>query len=310
MPRVDIEALRELVAQRATHAASGYASTASPAVEIAVKLADAVPALLAAYDQQRAFLRDKLAEIVTQRVAELAHFRCVAAPLRTLSALPSGEAPKRTTAEGWASLMSALADSVERLSDEQLLAEAAEDGVDVEAQATRMRAMLTATLERCRARRETPDEARPHIVDGEFQSDKYPTCPRGKVPLSVRDVTAQDLLWEYAQRRRAVDAEFADDLEWALRGAEYVPGATAPPPEVVAAAIAVAENGLTYLCEFGECPLCEATLIVDDHEHDDGCELGAYERAKGEAAMAPNWRCPTCSSTTPHPAGRPCGSSD
>lgn len=40
-----------------------------------------------------------------------------------------------------------------------------------------------------------------HIIDGEFQSDKYPTCPRGKVPLSVKDKTAQDLLWEYAQRR-------------------------------------------------------------------------------------------------------------
>lgn len=62
---------------------------------------------------------------------------------------------------------------------------------------------------------------RPHIVDGEFQSDKYPTTPRGKVPLSVQDPTAQDLLWEYAQRRRAVDAEFADDLELALLNAGY-----------------------------------------------------------------------------------------
>lgn len=61
-----------------------------------------------------------------------------------------------------------------------------------------------------------------HIVNGEFQSDKYPTCPPGKVPLSVRDVTAQDLLWEYAQRRRAVDAEFAADLEEALTTAGYV----------------------------------------------------------------------------------------
>jgi hypothetical protein len=56
-----------------------------------------------------------------------------------------------------------------------------------------------------------------HIVNGQFQSDKYPTCPAGKVPLSVKDATAQDLLWEYAQRRRVVDAEFADDLETALR---------------------------------------------------------------------------------------------
>jgi hypothetical protein len=61
-----------------------------------------------------------------------------------------------------------------------------------------------------------------HIVNGEFQSDKYPTCPPGKVPLSVKDTAAQDLLWEYAQRRRAVDAEFADDLELALRAAGYI----------------------------------------------------------------------------------------
>jgi hypothetical protein len=59
------------------------------------------------------------------------------------------------------------------------------------------------------------------LIDGEFQSDKYPTCPRGKVPLSCKDVTAQDLLWEYAQRRRAVDADFADDLEAALHIAGY-----------------------------------------------------------------------------------------
>lgn len=60
-----------------------------------------------------------------------------------------------------------------------------------------------------------------HIVDGEFQSDKYPTCPRGKVPLSVKDRSAQDLLWEYAQRRRSVDTEFASDLEDALVAAGF-----------------------------------------------------------------------------------------
>ena len=64
-------------------------------------------------------------------------------------------------------------------------------------------------------------KVRPHIIENEFQSDKYPSTPRGKVPLSVKDPTAQDLLWEYAQRRRAVDAEFADDLEFALRQAGY-----------------------------------------------------------------------------------------
>jgi hypothetical protein len=55
-----------------------------------------------------------------------------------------------------------------------------------------------------------------HIVNGRFQSDKYPSCPPGKVPLSTKDPMAQDLLWEYAQRRRTVDAEFSDDLETAL----------------------------------------------------------------------------------------------
>jgi hypothetical protein len=60
-----------------------------------------------------------------------------------------------------------------------------------------------------------------HIVNGQFQSDKYPTCPPGKVPLSVKDPTVQDLLWEYANRRREVDAEFADDLQEALRATGY-----------------------------------------------------------------------------------------
>lgn len=62
-----------------------------------------------------------------------------------------------------------------------------------------------------------------HLIDGEFQSDKYPTTPRGKVPLSVKDPTAQDLLWEYAQRRRTVDAEFSADLETALQAAGFAP---------------------------------------------------------------------------------------
>jgi hypothetical protein len=60
-----------------------------------------------------------------------------------------------------------------------------------------------------------------HIINGQFQSDKYPTCPPGKVPLSVKDPMAQDLLWRYAQRRRKVDAEFAADLESALLTAGF-----------------------------------------------------------------------------------------
>jgi hypothetical protein len=66
-----------------------------------------------------------------------------------------------------------------------------------------------------------------HLIDGEFQSDKYPTTPRGKVPLSVKDKSAQDLLWEYSKRHLSVDAEFSTDLQVALQLAGFrapVPG--------------------------------------------------------------------------------------
>jgi len=55
-----------------------------------------------------------------------------------------------------------------------------------------------------------------HIVDGQFQSDKYPWCKPGFVPLKITDPDAHDLLLLYAQRRREVDADFAADLETAL----------------------------------------------------------------------------------------------
>lgn len=71
-----------------------------------------------------------------------------------------------------------------------------------------------------------------HIIDGKFQSDKYPTTPPGLVPLSVRDPAAQPLLWEYAQRRRVVDAAFSADLETALLAAGYK-----PPPRVLGMAV-------------------------------------------------------------------------
>lgn len=67
------------------------------------------------------------------------------------------------------------------------------------------------------------DPAHPHLVDGEFQSDKYPTCPRGKVPLSCKDPHAQDLLWLYAQRHEPRDAQFSADLRMALDRAGFVP---------------------------------------------------------------------------------------
>lgn len=56
-----------------------------------------------------------------------------------------------------------------------------------------------------------------HLIDGEFQSDKYPWCKRGFVPLKLTDPMAHRPLSDYAQTRRAVDPEFSDDLEEALR---------------------------------------------------------------------------------------------
>jgi hypothetical protein len=88
-----------------------------------------------------------------------------------------------------------------------------------------------------------------HLIEGEFQSDKYPTTPRGKVPLSVKDTTAQDLLWEYAQRRRVVDAELSDDLETALRAAGY------EPPQAVCFECQPSWNGRTTMRPIGP-PTC------------------------------------------------------
>ena len=56
--------------------------------------------------------------------------------------------------------------------------------------------------------------------DGEFQSDKYPWCQPGFVPLKLSDPMARSLLWAYAQRRRKVDEAFSLDLERCLGTAE------------------------------------------------------------------------------------------
>jgi len=61
-----------------------------------------------------------------------------------------------------------------------------------------------------------------HIIDGEFQSDKYPWCKRGFVPLKITDPMAQKPLYAYAQKRREVDAEFSDDLCQCLLNSGYV----------------------------------------------------------------------------------------
>lgn len=58
--------------------------------------------------------------------------------------------------------------------------------------------------------------------DGLFQSDKYPTCPPDKVPLSVRDRKAQPLLWAYAMGH-SEDMEFGSDLRSRLRAVGFTP---------------------------------------------------------------------------------------
>jgi len=112
-----------------------------------------------------------------------------------------------------------------------------------------------------------------HINDqGEFQSDKYPTCPAGKVPLSVKDPSAQSLLWEYAQRRRAVDSEFSDDLETALRAAGFVPPVTVAVPARVGERYRFAypdepqfNRDLTVTEVLGHGP--DDLVLFDDHSH-------------------------------------------
>jgi hypothetical protein len=65
----------------------------------------------------------------------------------------------------------------------------------------------------------------PHIIEGAFQSDKYPACPRGKFPMSFGDLDAQPLLWEYARLHETRDPELAIDMREALR----LKGYTGPP---------------------------------------------------------------------------------
>ncbi len=58
-----------------------------------------------------------------------------------------------------------------------------------------------------------PDDGTPHInMLGDFQSNKYPWCPPGFVPIKVDDPMANDLLRTYAARRAAIDKAFARDL--------------------------------------------------------------------------------------------------
>lgn len=63
-----------------------------------------------------------------------------------------------------------------------------------------------------------------HIdADGQFRSDKYLWCKPGFVPLKITDKMAQDLLAEYAKRRKVVDLDFSADLWHCLLEAGYRP---------------------------------------------------------------------------------------
>ena len=64
-----------------------------------------------------------------------------------------------------------------------------------------------------------------HLIDGEFQSDKYPWCKRGFVPLKLTDPLARLVLRTYAWHRRKFDQEFADDLIEAIEIASKKGGA-------------------------------------------------------------------------------------
>jgi len=85
-----------------------------------------------------------------------------------------------------------------------------------------MAARVQASLDWDAKRDATPNreelaEGRDHLtVTGTFQSDKYPWCPAGFVPLKLTDPAARDLLDEYGRRRGAIDPQFNRDLREAL----------------------------------------------------------------------------------------------
>ena len=51
-----------------------------------------------------------------------------------------------------------------------------------------------------------------HIFDGQFQSDKYPWCKPGFVPLKLTDPMARTALLIYAELRRDTDRQFSEDI--------------------------------------------------------------------------------------------------
>ncbi len=69
--------------------------------------------------------------------------------------------------------------------------------------------------------RELLQKGREHLtISGTFQSDKYPWCHAGFLPIKISDPIAYNFLKYYALSRKDVDSEFCRDLLEALRNLE------------------------------------------------------------------------------------------
>lgn len=114
--------------------------------------------------------------------------------------------------------------------------------------------------------------------EGRFQSDRYPTTPADKVPLSVNDKAAQPLLWDYAPKRRKVDAEFSDDLESRLKAVGFVPPPMRLSEEVEALRKLVLEITEHYDPMFG---------MINTHRLDDREWMAKAAKILGEDLVFP-----------------------
>ncbi len=118
-----------------------------------------------------------------------------------------------------------------------------------------------------------------HLVGGEFQSDKYPWCKPGFVPLKLTDPDARYVLKEYAQRHRYRDANFSSDLWTAIRIQEGKLQTTKDEKNVAKAwgHVERARREISaQATRAGNCPVCGGG-IGDNHY--DSCPLNLLDRA-------------------------------
>ncbi|MEE8464967.1 MAG: hypothetical protein V3S68_00720, partial [Dehalococcoidia bacterium] len=73
----------------------------------------------------------------------------------------------------------------------------------------------------------SPMESEHIDSEGEFQSDKYPWCAPGFVPLKLTDPMAHAPLMAYAQTRASEDLGFATDLMVCLAAQGFLPAVEA-----------------------------------------------------------------------------------